>query len=169
MLALEIVEMDPWTPTIRPTWETRFQHDLAIWKPRRFSFGLRNMTPLSSDEIQAVEKVTCGLVSVARSFPGLTLALRRFNDAVERYEPDDPERVLEYGIALEAIYLNDLPPSAEIGYRLRLRLARFLEPDPAKRSQLLDCAKALYELRSHFAHLLKDPPLQEFIRWPVRG
>lgn len=86
-------------------------------------------------------------------FKGLKYALRRLRSSVERYAPSDPERLLEYAIALEALYLNDIGTDrVELAYRLRLRAARFLATSFAERNELFMTLRDLYHLRSRVAH-----------------
>lgn len=80
-------------------------------------------------------------------------AIKRFRNSIERYSPDDPERLLEYAIALEAIYLSDSNTErGELTYRLRLRVARFLKEDYKDREEVFKLIRDLYDLRSKIAH-----------------
>jgi len=84
---------------------------------------------------------------------GLDTAMRRFRASFDRYQPSDPERLLEAAIAFEAILLNDAGDShQELGYRLRLRAARFLAEDLKERMEIFDLLRDLYNFRSRIAH-----------------
>jgi hypothetical protein len=80
-------------------------------------------------------------------------AIKRFRNSIERYSPNDPERLLEYAIALESIYLNDNGTERnELTYRLSLRAARFLKDNYEERRKLFSLINALYKMRSVIAH-----------------
>ena len=153
VLALEIVELDSLTPKIRKTWANRYQPDLARYQPHRFDFGPPSTVALTDAEIERLRGAISSLLGVQGNFKGLKYALRRCRSSVERYAPSDPERLLEYAIALEAIYLNDIGTDREeLSYRLRLRAARFLATSFAERNELFVTLRDLYKLRSRVAH-----------------
>lgn len=153
VLALEIVELDSLTPKIRKTWANRYQPDLARYQPHRFDFGPPSTVALTDAEIKRLRGAISSLLGVQGNFKGLKYALRRLRSSVERYAPSDPERLLEYAIALEAIYLNDIGTDREeLSYRLRLRAARFLATSFAERNDLFVTLRDLYKLRSRVAH-----------------
>jgi hypothetical protein len=84
---------------------------------------------------------------------GLETAMRRFRASFDRYQPSDPEGLLEAAIAFEAILLNDSGDNhQELGYRLRLRVARFLTEDLEERLRIFDLLRNLYNFRSRIAH-----------------
>jgi hypothetical protein len=79
--------------------------------------------------------------------------MRRFRASFDRYQPSDPERLLEAAIAFEAILLNDSGDNhQELGYRLRLRAARFLTEHLEERFRIFDLLRDLYNFRSRIAH-----------------
>jgi hypothetical protein len=153
VLALEIVELDSLTPGIRKTWADRYQAELARFQPRRFDFGAPSTVPLTDAELKRLRGAIYSLLGAQGSFKGLKYALRRFRSSVERYAPSDPERLLEYAIALEALYLNDIGTDrGELAYRLRIRIARFLASRFEERAEIFVTLRDLYDLRSRVAH-----------------
>ena len=153
VLALEIVELDSLTPKIRKTWANRYQPELARYQPHRFDFGPPSTVALTDVELERLRLAISSLLGVQGNFKGLKYALRRLRSSVERYAPSDPERLLEYAIALEAIYLNDITTDREeLSYRLRLRAARLLATSFAERNDLFLTLRDLYKLRSRVAH-----------------
>lgn len=154
ILGVEVVEQDYLTPSIRWTWANRYEASLAKYRPRRFDFTLASdIKPLSESEIEQLRRLISSLVGARRDFKGLDQALKRYRGSLERYAPSDPERLVEYAIALEAIFLNDLGKDrTELSYRLCMRLARFLEEDSGERRAIFKLAKDLYNFRSRVAH-----------------
>ena len=59
--------------------------------------------------------------------------------------------IIDLGIALESIYLEDSTRD-EITFRLSLNAALFLETEPAKRRELMDRVKRFYSCRSKAVH-----------------
>jgi hypothetical protein len=79
---------------------------------------------------------------------GLALALRRFDDSYRRTHPED--RLLDYWIALEALFLAD--ESQELKYRAANRIACYLEPIGQRRLDTFTTVSDSYKLRSTVAH-----------------
>ena len=153
VIALEIIESDTFTPAIRKTWADRYQVELATHQPSRFDFGAASHDPLSDEELSRLQRTVCALLEQHGLSGRIKIALGRFRNSVERYSPSDPERLLEYAIALEALYLSELSSDrAELQYRLALRLARFLENDLDNRKKTFDVVRDLYRFRSRVAH-----------------
>lgn len=61
------------------------------------------------------------------------------------------EGFLLFAIALESLFLADGDPR-ELGYRLALRLACFMEESRAERARLVREVRRLYEIRSTIVH-----------------
>jgi hypothetical protein len=60
---------------------------------------------------------------------------------------------IDLGVALESLLLSDREPDrGELGFTLRLRAARFLETDPARRRALARLVGAVYRARSTAVH-----------------
>jgi hypothetical protein len=83
---------------------------------------------------------------------GFPVAIRRFRDSYERHEPDDPERLFDLAIALEALLLNDEETKEQLRFRLSLRAARFLEIGVKERMLVFETVRDLYDMRSKIAH-----------------
>lgn len=150
VLGVELVRTEPFTPRIRKTLGNRYAGDLARSEPRRFDFRVKSAAPFAEDEVQTL-RLTVAKLKSERLHPGLRQAVRRIGNAVERYAPDDPERVLEYAVALEAIYLND-GAKTEVSYRLCLRASRLLEREFVQRKLVFKILKDMYGFRSKIAH-----------------
>lgn len=153
VLALEIFEPDWATPTIRKTYENSYRLDLAPYQPKRFRFGPATEQILSESQIAQIIRLAPSYVTGEINAKGLETAMRRFRASFDRYQPSDPERLLEIAIAFEAILLNDSGDNhQELGYRLRLRAARFLTEDLEERLRIFDLLRDLYNFRSRIAH-----------------
>jgi len=173
VLAIEVVPISFTAPVIRKTWANQFQSELARFEPRRFDFSPASPLPLSEKEIERIKGIT-SLMLPDDDLPwNLQYAMRRFRNSIERYSVDDAERLLEYAIALESLYLNDNSSErGELTYRLSLRAARLLAKDFEKRKKIFDFVKKLYGFRSRIAHgedisrlkKAKDDELKEILK-----
>lgn len=152
VLALEILPADEMTPAIRKTLADRYQLDLAPYQPVRFDFEPPLAEPLTPQEFDRISSLSRLLRSERGQFRGMKHALTRFRSSVERYRHSDPEQVLEFAMALEALYVNDPNVKSEIGYRLKVRCARFLSKTLSERNEVFRTMGVLYELRSQIAH-----------------
>lgn len=155
IIAIEIYPLSPFAPHIKKTEKNAYNYQsyLAPYKPERFDFSLTSIVPLKKEELEAVSRaIFLRLPSDTRKNKKIEYAIKRFRNSIERYSPDDPERLLEYAIALEAIYLNDNSNHAELTYRLRLRAARFLKENYEDRDKLFKLIGDLYIFRSTVAH-----------------
>lgn len=153
VLSLEVVPEGPLTPAIRRTWAYRYRPELARFHPVRFEFALATPPVVSREELDRLRHFISLLVSEKGRGHAMQQALRRFRNSFERYTPTDAERLLEYAIALEALYLSDIGTDrGELTFRLALRLARFLETDLTSRSKTFALTRALYSFRSRIAH-----------------
>ena len=79
-------------------------------------------------------------------------ARKRLANSIDRYAPDDPEKLIEYAIALESLFLDDSDGRTELSYRLALRAARLLEKDLESRRSCFQTIRDLYNFRSRIAH-----------------
>lgn len=153
VLALKVLPSGPLVPSIRETWANRFQAELARFQPRRFDFAPASATPLRNEEIATLESTVISLLPGEFCDWRCRHAIGRFRNSIEKYSPSDPERLLEYAIALEALYLNDNSKErGELTYRLALRAARFLESTLDKRKETFSIVNKLYGFRSRIAH-----------------
>lgn len=86
--------------------------------------------------------------------PRLSLALRRFDDSYHRDRSDD--RLIDYWIALEALFLSD--NQQELSFRAALRIACFVEQVGAERLAAFQAVKGSYALRSKVVHGVEIEP-----------
>jgi hypothetical protein len=153
VLAVEVVAADDLTPDIRKTWADRYQPDLARYYPTRFDFGPASPNPISDAEHEQLGVLVSRLLGKAGRSVSMLQARGRVRSSVERYAREDPERLLEYAIALEALYLDDISSErVELTYRLALRAARLLESDLGRRATCFKLVRDLYGFRSQIAH-----------------
>ncbi len=84
------------------------------------------------------------------------------------------DKIIDLGIALEALYLFDRDGNSELSFQFRLRASWYLGRDKADREMLIDEFKAIYTLRSKAVHIGELPqtvkirkgesvPISEFI------
>ena len=84
------------------------------------------------------------------------------------------DKIVDLGIALEALYLFDRDGNSELSFQFRLRASWYLGRDKADREMLIDEFKAIYTLRSKAVHTGELPqtvkirkgesvPISEFI------
>lgn len=121
------------------------------WTPRRAAYAPVPPAPLTSDDA-AVLPLLCEHAVWPPEVRGLAIARRRFRDAYERYAADDPERLLEHAITLEAVLLNDQGSKGELQFRLAVRAARLLGRDLTERREIALTVRDLYDARSRLAH-----------------
>ena len=76
------------------------------------------------------------------------LAVRRFNSAYTRSNAED--RLIDYWVALEALFLPDT--QEELSYRIALRLAAFCGDEGDSRIRYFDDARESYKARSRVIH-----------------
>ena len=67
------------------------------------------------------------------------------------------DKIIDLGIAFEAIYLSDISETTELSFRLRLRASWFLGKDKARREELMKDFSKIYEWRSRAVHTGKLP------------
>lgn len=150
VLGLEVIPQISFAPSIRKTLENRYQKELAPIFPKRFHYQLSSFEPINDEEIS-------NLVTIFSQdwnenlVKGIDIAIKRFRSSVEKYIPDDPEKLLDLAIALEAIYLND-GDNKELTYRLSLRASRLLAESFDERYEIFKVIRDLYKYRSKVAH-----------------
>ena len=152
ILALEIVAVDDFAPTIRKTWADRFQTELARFYPRRFDFRPPQSSVLQEEEVTNLRTLVLLLVGKSGRSRSIIQARKRLANSIDRYAPDDPEKLIEYAIALESLFLDDSDGRTELSYRLALRAARLLEKDLESRRSCFHTIRDLYNFRSRIAH-----------------
>lgn len=78
---------------------------------------------------------------------GLALALRYFGSSCDKAELAD--RLIDLWIGLEALFSDQ---TQELGYRLGLRISRYLGKDAPKRDEIFKNIKGSYDCRSYLVH-----------------
>ncbi len=98
----------------------------------------------------------------------LRLAMQRLNRAMRRTSPVDS--AIDLGIALEALYLNDLPEERnELTFRLKVRAARFSGKTGDEQRKIFSLVGDLYAMRSRAVHTgtldatVKDKPVRDIL------
>lgn len=87
--------------------------------------------------------------ALERKLPGpVQLALGRLNLSTTRSAVED--RIVDAVVGLEAIYLTK--ESAELSYRLAIRISAHQEPDAKGRMDLFNKVRFLYDVRSRLVH-----------------
>ena len=81
--------------------------------------------------------------------------MNRLNLSLRRKFPVDA--AIDLGIALETLYVSDLPRDATIGFTLRVRASRYLSTGKTERKQVFRALRQLYKLRSRAAHTGEIP------------
>jgi hypothetical protein len=80
----------------------------------------------------------------------LRVPIDRLNQAQRRLDITD--RMIDLGIAIEAIFLTDDEGTMDLSYRVRVRAARFLRTESIERNQVFGQFGKLYGLRSRAVH-----------------
>jgi hypothetical protein len=143
-----MADPSPWAPT--EEWVYSGSR-VAQWTPRRPTYAAASDVPMSESEVASVIELIPKILWPPK-IAGLAIAQRRFRDGYERYAADDPERLLEFTIALEAILLNDQDGTNELQFRTQLRAARLIGKEFSERNEVMNSVRDLYFIRSKFAH-----------------
>lgn len=99
---------------------------------------------LTAGSVELVQKY----VPLAKKHPHLSISVQRLSAALRRNVPTD--KAIELGTALESAIAGD--SSAEITYRLSLRVARLLGVEVTERRKIRSTMKAFYNMRSAAVH-----------------
>lgn len=97
-------------------------------------------------DIPELKKIIAFLISECAS--RFNVAQRRLLLGMERKSLED--RLIDYMIGLEALYLPDT--NLELSFRLSLRIAFLLRSDPSERKKLYSFIKQMYDTRSNIVH-----------------
>jgi hypothetical protein len=139
------------TPHAPTNYAWEYQPQYTAYVPRRIASSPPQCPPLTAEQIDELRRLA-RLRLDDTDVKGFPVAIRRFRDSYERYEPGDPERLLDLAIALEALFLNDEDTKEQLRFRLSLRIARFLEADVDARVRIFLLVRDLYDMRSKVAH-----------------
>ena len=80
----------------------------------------------------------------------LRVPMDRWTKSTGQRDPAD--RMIDLGIALESLYLNDRGLQGELGFRLAMRAAWHLGKDKAHRAKLMKDFRKIYDWRSRAVH-----------------
>ncbi len=96
-------------------------------------------------------EVIAAFESTASTRKHIRIAVDRLNASLRTLQLVD--RAIDLGIALESTFLSDQNDDrGELGFRLRLRAARFLAAEPTERKRLTQLISKAYTVRSVAAH-----------------
>ena len=85
-----------------------------------------------------------------RKRKALVQAIKRFGDALER--PFDDDRLVDFIIACESLFLSDSPAKGNLSKTLSARVAHLLSNNAADRSTVFHNMKQAYKFRSTVVH-----------------
>lgn len=139
------------TPGLRNDWTIDFERSTAVWYPRRMAYRPAIAEPLTASQVQLLKELAAVYLDQEVAYLGFFTAINRMRNGIERYVQTDPERLLEYSIAFEALLLND-DPRSELSFRLALRGARLLRDTDMGRREVFARLRDLYTFRSRLAH-----------------
>lgn len=151
VMGLEVLPGGKGALEIGRTFESRYDPRHAARLPNRFTFNVSKSQPLTSVELANLAKLVNEMLPAFNDVVGLETAMRRFRSSCDTYQPDDPEKLLDMAFAFEALFLTD-GGERDLNYRLRLRVAKFLEADIEKRLNVFDVMGHFYGFRSKIAH-----------------
>lgn len=120
-----------------------FRHDVLWGHPYSVSV-IRDEKQQSQHFIELFGKLQDPVKSM------IVIATERLNTAIRRSAYVD--KVIDLCIALESLLLSGTDQKTEIVFRLSLRGACLLGSSPAKRVEIFELLRALYELRSSSVH-----------------
>jgi len=126
--------------------EFRWSHNL-----RQHKYGYDDNYHLFTEEIEGFIEFCKGIVN--ESIPDkhfLSVAIRRFSLANERIKYED--EIIDQLICAEALFLSSDGNQGELGYKLSLRAAKFIENDINNQEALFDFMKKVYNIRSKIIH-----------------
>jgi hypothetical protein len=103
VLAIEVLPLSFFAPLIRNTWANAFHDELARFEPRRFDFYPPSSPPLNNSDIEKVKDTVLAMLPLGGLKWHFAHAIKRFRNSIDKYSVDDPERLLEYAIALESL------------------------------------------------------------------
>lgn len=107
----------------------------------------RGRFELARSQAPLVGELYRHLATASSSF-ALDLALRRLSFSYER--TSDEDRLIDYWIAFEALFAPD--QTAELRYRVSLRIARLLGRTGSEREAIFKRMRQSYDWRSHIVH-----------------
>ena len=119
------------------------------WSPRDVQETIpREVSDSSLEEAKLLYKRLMEIPKTTRD--ALRVPLDRWTKSNGQRDPAD--RVIDLGIALESLYLNDRNLQGELGFRLAIRASWHLGKDQVHRAKLMKDFRKIYEWRSRAVH-----------------
>ena len=100
------------------------------------------------EEVKSIYKRLMEIPKTTRD--ALRVSLDRW--AKSNGQSDPADRMIDLGIALESLYLNDRNLQGELGFRLAIRASWHLGKDPVHRAKLMKDFRKIYGWRSNAVH-----------------
>jgi len=151
-------EREVLTPQLRREFARKYQPRHTNVMPIKGIYHALENNYITASSIKEIRFILNKYDKCISKFKGLDVSIRRFNETFDKYQNDfDIERILDIGICFEAIFLND-NDDQELSFRLRLRVAKFLEIKYDDRNEIFQDIKKLYKYRSTIAHGGKIKP-----------
>lgn len=108
----------------------------------------RKVSDSDLEEVKLLYKRLMEIPQTTRD--ALRVPLDRWTKSMGQKDPID--RIIDLGIALESLYLNDRSLQGELGFRLAIRASWHLGKDQAHRAKLMKDFKTIYDWRSRAVH-----------------
>lgn len=116
----------------------------------------RNFTVVGKVQIDEAKRLYRVLVKLDPNVrEKLQIPIDRWIKSKAEWNPVD--KIIDLGIAFEALYLSDISETTELSFRLRLRASWFLGKDKVHREKLMKDFSKIYEWRSKAVHAGKLP------------
>lgn len=156
---LSIGVVGPFAPEVLVSWlePPQWAPIMAVGYSMPHLEGRARHDEWTSDHCQAASRFFDSFKALnADRKDALRLPLQRLSMAMRRLSNVDC--AVDLGIALEALFLGDLSDDrGELTFRLRLRVARYMERDEEKRETIFRLVGDLYKLRSIAVHTGRSP------------
>lgn len=147
----------PCAPVQLASWATP-----EAWVPRNLfitghsiggsEIGPTKETVLSADKFayaREIHELYAGLSKEMKR--PIRIPLERLNQAIRRLELGDA--AIDLGISFESLFLSDREPDrGELGFTLRIRVARYLKSSEQERRELARLVQRIYKIRSTAVH-----------------
>jgi hypothetical protein len=118
------------------------------WSSMSLSDGHASGQPLDASSARRIRRDFARAELRLRRADGITIALRRFSQSVERQLEQD--RYLDLWIAMEALFGSEAP--TEVTFRLALNTANAISIPNASRRQVFEWVQQAYRVRSRLVH-----------------
>ena len=119
------------------------------WSPDNFREGIyRGVSDSELEEAKSLYKRLAEIPEATKE--ALRVPMDRWTKSTGQRDPAD--RMIDLGIALESLYLNDSGLQGELGFRLAIRASWHLGKDKAHRAKLMKDFRKIYDWRSRAVH-----------------